>query len=63
MGVLELYPLDLVSSNCVLKVHQIEAFYFKMFIKIFPGGRPQDPPRGGDVHPPIKTCSYNTEYI
>ena len=42
MGVLELYPLDQVSSNCVLKVHQIEAFYFKMLKKI---------------HPPIKTCS------
>ena len=24
MGILELYPLDQVSSNCVLKVHQIE---------------------------------------
>ena len=63
MGVLELYPLDQVSSNCVLKVHQIEAFYFKMFKNIFPGGHTPGPPRGCDVHPPNKTCSYNTEYI
>ena len=58
MGVLELYPLDQVSSNCALRVHQIEAFYFKMFKRI-----PPDPPGGCDVHPPINTCSYNTEYI
>ena len=44
MGVLELYPLDQVSSNCVLKVHQIEAFYFKMFKKIFPEGHTPGPP-------------------
>ena len=51
MGVLELYPLDQVSSNCVLKVHQIEAFYFKMFKKIFPGGHTPGPPRAGVPNP------------
>ena len=44
MGALELYPLDQVSSNCELKVHQIEAFYFKMFKTIFPGGHTPGPP-------------------
>ena len=42
MGVLELYPLDLVVI--LLKVHQIEAFYFQMFKQIFPGGQTPGPP-------------------
>ena len=42
-------PLDLVVI--LLKVHQIEAFYFKMFKKYSRGDIPLDPPRGCDVHP------------
>ena len=39
-----LHPAFWPSNNCVLNVHQIEAFYFKMFKKIFPGGLTPGPP-------------------
>ena len=71
MGVLELFPLDQVSSNCVLKVHQIEAFYFKNVQKHLPGGAyPRTPleevmstPQLNHVHTILNTFETILTYI
>ena len=53
------------SIHFARKVHKIDAFNFNIKKKSSLGSMPPDPPRGCQVHPPIKTCSHgqDTKYI